>query len=279
LCGASGRLYHRPSSMNMYWVYDLPNWLFGVLTIAVTVAIGLAGLYATRKWVQRVHGDRHSHNEVVTAYLGAVCVFYGITLGLFAVATWQNYTDVETRVGDEAAAVGTLYRDVSSFPDPNRTELQEDLRQYVRQVIDVAWPQQRKGIVPEDDGLKLSILQAHLSRFEPSTEGQKVIYAEVYRGFNAIAEFRGRRLQSVHGGLAGPLWTIVLAGAFLSIAMTWFFDMKSQSMHVWMTVMLAGLLGLLIYLLGALDNPFRGEISVGPQPFEIMYSRRMTVEK
>jgi hypothetical protein len=182
---------------------------------------------------------------------------------------------VETRVGDEAAAVGALYRDVSSFPDPNRSELQGDLRQYVRQVIDVAWPQQRKGIVPEDDGLTLSILQAHLSRFEPATEGQKVIYAEVYRGFNKIAEFRGRRLQSVQGGLARPLWTIVLAGAFLSIAVTWFFDMKSQSMHLWLTLILSALLGLLIYLLGALDNPFRGEISVGPEPFEIMYSRRM----
>jgi hypothetical protein len=265
--------------MNMYWVYDLPNWLFGLLTIVITVAIGLSGLYATRRWVRRIHGDRHSHNEVVSSYLGAVCVFYGITLGLFAVATWQTYTDVETRVGEEAAAVGALYRDVGSFPDPSRRELQEDLRQYVRQVIDVAWPQQRRGIVPEDDGVTLSILQAHLSRFEPATEGQKVIYGEVYRGFNTIAEFRGRRLQSVQSGLAGPLWTIVLAGAFLSIAITWFFDMRSQSMHLWMTVTLCALLGLLIYLLGALDNPFRGEISVGPQPFEIMYSRRMVAGK
>jgi hypothetical protein len=52
--------------------------------------------------------------EAVGSYLGAVCVFYGITLGLFAVATWQNYTDVETRVGEEAAAVGALYRDVNA---------------------------------------------------------------------------------------------------------------------------------------------------------------------
>jgi hypothetical protein len=68
---------------------------------------------------------------------------------------------------------------------------------------------------------------------------------------------------------------VVLAGAFLSIAVTWFFDMRSQSMHLWMTVFLAALLGLLVYLLGALDNPFRGEISVSPQPFKIMYERRI----
>jgi hypothetical protein len=206
-------------------------------------------------------------------------VFYGITLGLLAIATWQTYTDVETKVGEEAAAVGALYREVGSFPDANRTELQADLRQYVRQVIDVAWPQQRRGTVPQDDGVTLSILQTRLSRFEPATEGQKVIYGEAYRGFNRIADLRGRRLQSVREGLPGPLWTIVLAGAFLNIAMTWFFDLRSQSMHFWMTVMLSALLGLLVYLLGALDNPFRGEISVGPQPFEIMYSRRMVAGK
>ena len=37
--------------------------------------------------------------------------------------------------------------------------------------------------------------------------------------------------------------------------------------------------GLLIYMLGALAKPFRGEISVSPEPFEIMYVRRMQAEK
>jgi hypothetical protein len=261
--------------MNFYWVYDLPNWLFAVLTIGVTVGVALAGLYATRKWVRRIHGSEHSHNEVVGFYLGAVCVFYGITLGLLAVATWQNYNDVDTRVGQEAAAVGVLYRDVSGFPDPSRTALEGDLRRYAREVVDVAWPLQRQGIVPEGEGKILSEFEIHLIAFEPQTEGQKALYTQAYASFNRLADFRGRRLQSVRAGLAAPLWTVVIAGAFLSIALTWFFDMKSQGMHFWMTVMLAALLGLLIFMLGALDNPFRGEISVSSEPFELVYQRRM----
>jgi hypothetical protein len=261
--------------MNLYWVYLLPTWLFAILTIAVTVLIGLAGLYATRKWVRRIHGSEHSHNELVGFYLSAVCVFYGITLGLLAVATWQNYTDVETRVGEEAAAVGVLYRDVSGFPDPYRTQLQADLRAYTREVIGVAWALQRKGIVPKSEGVILSEFEVHLIGFEPQTEAQKALCTEAYASLNRVADLRGRRLQSVGEGLAGPLWTVVFAGAFLSIALTWFFDMKSQEMHFWMTVMLSALLGLLIFLLGALDNPFRGEISVGPQPFELVYQSRM----
>src|SRR5260370_18950014 len=105
--------------MNFYWVYDLPTWLFAVLTIAVTVAVGLAGLFATRKWVRRIHGDDHSHNDVVGLYLGAVCVFYGITLGLLAVPPRQNFTHVQTTVGEEAPAVGVLFQEVCAFPLPH----------------------------------------------------------------------------------------------------------------------------------------------------------------
>jgi hypothetical protein len=65
--------------MNMYWVYDLPNWLFGLLIIATTEAIGLGGLYATRKFVRQLHRGDDSHNGIVGWYLSAICVFYGIT--------------------------------------------------------------------------------------------------------------------------------------------------------------------------------------------------------
>lgn len=261
--------------MNMYWVYDLPNWLFAALTIAIAVAIGLAGFYATRKWVRRVHGDEHSHNDIVGYYLGTICLLYGITLGLVVVGTWQTYTDVDTKVDQEASAVAALYRDMSSFPDPKRAELQADLREYTRQLIDVGWPLQRRGIAPQNTASAVNALQTHLGSFEPSTEGQKTLHAEAYREFDRIVELRRTRLRSVTAGLPAPLWYVLLVGAFFNIAVSWFFHMRSQSMHFWMTVMLSGLLGLLIFLLAALDHPFRGAISVGPEAFEMVYEHLM----
>ena len=94
--------------MNMYWVYDLPNWLFAAMTVAVAVAIGLTGFYATRKWVRRVHGDEHSHNDIIGFFLGTIGLFYGITLGLVAVGIWQNYSDLDTKVDQEASALAAL---------------------------------------------------------------------------------------------------------------------------------------------------------------------------
>jgi len=44
--------------------------------------------------------------------------------------------------------------------------------------------------------------------------------------------------------------------------------MRSQGMHMWMTAMFSWLLGLLVCLLAAMESPFRGEISVGPEAFK-----------
>lgn len=133
--------------MNFYWVYDLPNWLFCLMCVAFFVGFALIGQRLTRRATRKLLGDS-DHNDLVGHYLAAFGVFYGITLGLISVGTWENFSDVETKAAQETASVAALYRDVSSYPEPKRTELTDELRDYTRYVVDVAWPAQRQGIVP-----------------------------------------------------------------------------------------------------------------------------------
>src|ERR1043166_2581121 len=132
--------------MNFYWVYDLPNWLFATLTIAVFVSFSMLGLWICRHFSLRMFG-RHSHNDIVSFYLSTAGVFYGITLGLIAVGTYTTFSNVDDAVSKEAASVAALYRDVSSFPEPARGELRRELEEYVRFVIEDEWPRQKQGII------------------------------------------------------------------------------------------------------------------------------------
>jgi len=261
--------------MNMYWVYDLPNWLFGVITISAFLVFGLGGLALTRRWVPGLHHEDHSHNDVVGFYLGALTVFYGITLGLLMVGVWGNFSETEGKVDREAAIDAALYRDISSYPDPLRENLQYDLRMYTRNIIDVGWPEQRKGIVPKENVVILGNLQRHMMSFEPATEGQKILHAEAYRQLNQLVEQRRSRLVSATSGLSTSLWTLVLVGAMINIAGTWFFHLRKRAMHIFMTILISSLLGLMIFLLAAMDHPFRGNLSVGPEPFENVYDQLM----
>lgn len=109
--------------MKMYWVYDLPNWLFGSLTLVVFVAFGLVGLYLTRGWVRRLHQGDHAYNDIVGFYMAGVTVLYGVSVGLLAIGAWATYADVQGKIDHEAAALGALYRDIGAYPEPARTPL------------------------------------------------------------------------------------------------------------------------------------------------------------
>jgi len=255
----------------MQWIYSLPNWIAGIAVVLVSNALGIAGLYATRRWVRRQHGVGHSHNDIVSYFLAAVVVFYGITLGLLAVSAWTNYSSVEDRVDAEAEIVSSLYRDLGPYPEPVRSALRDDLRQYTRNAIDVAWPLQRQNIVPGKSVQSLEDFQDQISSFQPTTPAQQIIQAEVFRQYSILVEARRARLNSVHSHMPRALWALVISGTLITLAVTFFFDAPSFSMHLWLTVLLATLLALMIFLISVLDAPFRGRSGVSPGPLEMVY--------
>ena len=261
--------------MSFYWLYDLSSFALCLLVVLSFVGICLAGLFLSRSWVKRLHQIDHSHNDIVGFYLAAITVFDAVTLGLVAVGTWQTYTDAQLRVDHEAASLGALYRDAGAFPEPLRSELQNDLKLYYNEVVVVGWPQQRHGIVPNEDSAPLDRFQSHLMDFEPTTERHKIIAAETYRAFNDLVESRRTRINSITAELPAPVWMMVVAGALLSIVATWFFQTPSFNMHFWLSVVYSALVGLLIYLIVSLDNPYRGHISVGPEPLVRVYEQTM----
>ena len=262
-------------SFTLYWLYDIPNWLFGVLVVLFFMGYGMIGLFTTRQWVARQHHQDRSHNDIVSYFLAAITVFYGITLGLLAIATWTNYSTTQDKVDREAQVVASLYRDVNSFPDPLRTTLDDDLRSYVREVIDVSWPLQRKGIVPPGTGAKLDQLQADLLLFEPATERDKIVTAQAYQVFNSLVEARRGRMETVTSGMPASLWALVILGGLITMTASLFFDIPSLAMHFWMTLLLSTLLGLMVFLVGTLDHPFRGKVSIGPASLERVYKQVM----
>jgi hypothetical protein len=256
----------------MYWVYSLPNWLFELLTVGLFVAFSLVGLFPSRRWVRHVHVQR-SHNDIVGFYLAAITVLYGVSLGLLAFGAWTTYTDTQAKVAIEAGALSSLYRSVRGLPDPGRSLLQNDLRYYTRQVIDVGWPEQRRGVLPTENSGTLDKFQKDFESVEPVTEEEKVLVADISREFDTLEESRSIRLDGVTAELPPPLWALILLGALICIVVTWFFHMESLTMHIWMTVFTAFLLGLMVFMVASLDNPYRGKISVSPAPFERVYSQ------
>ena len=262
--------------MSFHWLYELPGWLLCLLMLIIGIGGALLGLRATRPLARRLFGRPPGHNDAVSYYMGAFGVFYGLTLGLIAVATWQNYTDVDKLVAQEAAALRVVHADVSWYPLAVRSELGAGLLAYIDFIIHEEWPAQHRGVLLGTGQEHLLAFRRPLMDFEPSTEGEKALHQATLQSFDRYLELRGLRVSHARAGVPGLVWLVLIVGAVLSVVITYCFSMKSFSGHLALTVVLAGFLTLLIFLILMLDYPFRGELAVGSGSFELARERMLT---
>src|SRR5258708_28705784 len=170
-------------------------------------------------------------------------------VGLIAVGVWEQFSSTDEKVALEASEVAAVYRDLNAYPEPDRSRLQTDVREYTRYVIDKAWPLQRKEIIPQEGTDILWKFQNHLTSFQPTTSSASIIHAETLRSFNHLVELRRMRLHNVATGLPTAAWVVLVFAAGLTMSVSCFFETRSFNRHFWMVAIPRRLLRRLISLL------------------------------
>lgn len=261
-----------------YWIYDLPTWRMVVMFTMFFVGFYWLGSIFIRPFLLVLLRKQPGVNDLVGYLLGSHGVFYGILLGLLAVSAYQNFNDSDASVAIEAGRLAALYRDVSAYPPPHRGTLQEHLRTYTDFVIHEAWPQQQRGIVPTKGTELITDFQLELMAFEPKTPGQEILHGETLRQFNALVEARQKRLHAATSGIPPILWYVVLLGGAVTVVLIWLMDMKLVANFL-LGGVLSFFLATVIALIAAMDNPFRGQVSIGSDSYERVYNTLMKSEK
>jgi hypothetical protein len=256
------------------WVYDFPDWLMALLFAGGFAAFSIVGTLASRRFASSWLHRPKTANEHIGIALGSFSVLYGILLGLLAVASFQTFANTEDLDTKEAARLMAVYRECSGLPDPMRTELQNDLRAYTRETIDVDWPLQQRGIVPTHSTQLFGKFFDRLESFNPTTMRESNIQLESMRQAADLSGLRRQRLATVRVGLPSIMWGVVLAGALVFAVLLWMFDME-RHVHILITGLLSAFLGLTIFVIVAMDYPYRGEVSIDAQPFEQVYGAVM----
>jgi hypothetical protein len=253
--------------MEFIWLYQLPNWALGVLVSGFFTLMSLIGLTVIQRWVRTFEGQ---HNDLVGAFANAVGVIYAVLLAMIAVAAWTNYTTVGALVSEEADLVNSLFRDVEAYPVAERDGLRLLLREYVDTVINTEWPATQQGRENKRAALVVDAVFSRWLSFEPTSESQKMVVAEMFGRLNNFVSVRQHRIQTGVSGLDAVLWVGVTGGAILTIGLTSFFKTDNQRLHRVLTAALGFMIGMVVYLILALDHPLWGEVSVRPTAFEVV---------
>lgn len=258
----------------LYWIYEVPSLLVAGLFVLVFVGVCWLGTVFLRGFVDRRLNRDGRLNEILGDFLQYFGVIYGLLLGLLAVSTYQNHSDTEKAVGAEASSLAALYGDVSVYPEPFRTELKALIKEDTRYSIEVAWPIQRIGVVPVGGVQRASAIYRKLSSFEPETKAQEAIHEAAIRQFNTFFENRRTRLYGVTAGIPGVMWVTVGIGAVINVILIWLFRLRLD-VHLLLGGLISFFTATMICLIVLLDNPYRGELGVSSDAFQLIYDQLM----
>ena len=257
------------------FLFELPLWIAGPLIVGSLCLYALIGLGFARRRILprlRIHAE---DSDFSAGVLGGVMIFYSLAVALIAINVWETYSDVSKIISQEATSLAALYRDVGEYPEPKGSQLQKQLRDYTEQVIHEAWPIQARGKVPAGGVQIMDSFQSALAGFEPSTDGQRILHAETLHAYNELILARRLRLDAVGTQLPGILWIIIIMGGLIAISSSFFFKVEDGRLHGIQVVFLATLIGMIILVVVAFDYPFRGDLALRPDPYQLVYDHLM----
>ncbi len=121
-------------------------------------------------------------------------------------------------------------------------------------------------------------VRATLHGFEPRTKAEEQLYAEGLDEVARLGDARRTRLiaSEEDWGAPGILWSVLIFGGIAAVGFTYLFGLESTWAHRLMVVTLAGVIGLVLFTIGALGHPFEGGARIGPGFFELVLERMDT---
>lgn len=242
----------------------IPMSIAAGLVLAVVVAAGI--VFEDRFLRKRLHRDARV-NDVVQTILTVFSALYGILLGLLAVGAYENMNSVEGTLTKEASTISVLFWNFRELPEPVRTNLQDGLQAYTREIVDHSLDQQAGGVKPAGEQPLIRTLFDTLNSFDPKTPREVSLQSEARRQLNDLQSARRERLSSSGTGIPAVLWWIVGLGAAITMLLVCVLDFP-QGPHILFGCLLAFFVGAMIYVIAEMDNPFSGAYRVGTQTFE-----------
>ena len=256
----------------MDWLHEWPT-LFGAgFVVACFLVPTLIGSAFLQPVIARLLRGEKDPNTPVGLLLNAFTLYYGVLLALLSIAVFENYNKAQDTIGREAASIVALYRNLGGYPEPLRTSATDTLRRYVDEETGPGWREQRGGRSSKPGMLLVDELNRQLFSFRPDRQsGDDILHRETLRSFGEFVDRRRLRIQAAGTSIPAIIWYVVLTGAILNVLVLWLFDLERMT-HVVLGGVLTLFIGLVIYMVAVLDQPFRGVHGLAPD--DLIHARQ-----
>ena len=247
-------------------VYEYPLWGVGLL-LAGVAALGAVVIVLAANRLLSVE-FRRSHNDAAAATFSVVGVTFAVLLAFVAMLAWEHFNKAKAASYAEAASVLDVYNVSVGFGDPEASTMRDNIVGYLETVVRVEWPAQAEGRTVQRGTAYLEKLNRTAVSLKPSGVAGGNLQAQLLHSLMRLWDARQERLVAAETTIPAVVWIVTLVGGGLTVAFGSLLGVPSLGMHLVMIAALAVSGALVLILIIALSNPFRGDFRVSTQPYD-----------
>ena len=247
-------------------VYQYPIWAVGFLVTGIAVAGAVLVELAVRRFTSV--DIRRMHNDVAAAMFSIIGVTFAVLLAFVAMLAWQGFNLAKAASYKEAAQIMDVSAAIGGLPEPAASALHKGIVSYTREVIDTEWPAQALGRTDDAGAVDLMQLNRIATGLHPAAVGDSNFHAALLQALSGLRDARAERLLSAESAVPPIVWFTLILGGVLTVASASFLGAPSLRMQLAMSSALAVCGALVLILIIALSNPFRGDFRVSTAPFD-----------
>jgi hypothetical protein len=243
----------------------IDSYISGFFLVTAATLISLIGLLVIR----RVLHSRNliSSHDVGGYLLSVVGTIYAVILGLIVVDAMGKFQEARQTTERESSALADILLLSNQLPSKHRARIEELTQAYVDRVLVDEWPILDYGrYAPSARHAAIELIDT-VAAFEPQTNKEHEIYSSELAAVTELWNCRRSRTNTAAHGVPALEWVILLVGAVITVAFTYFFRLDSLKIQMAMTAMVAMTIALCLYLVLMFGYPYSGELKIDPSSF------------
>ena len=245
------------------FLLSLSTWTGCALAMGFTAVTGFVVYLVSYKLIAKY--KREDMKEPTNNLFRVVGMLFSLMLALAFSEVIVEQRTIRNAVLRETVAISDIFDVLKLFGNEGTREHRTILIDYAQAVIDDDWPALSKDrLSPRVGALKTQLAEGVLN-LKPATSNQEKMLSHILADIDTLSDYRVVRLGSALA--KPPVFVYVIIFGFL-VTMACFGAYRPQAPLVVLAFLYTVFVGLVLYLVLAMSDPFQGNFGVTPAPFE-----------
>jgi hypothetical protein len=256
------------------FIMSLPALAGAAIVIFISTTLGLLAYLMSHRFMSRYEHD--ADRDPTGSLFRVLGMLVSLMISLAFAEVVVEMRSVENAIERESIAIVDLFNNLQRFDVEQAHDAQSTLIDYTQAIIDDDWPSLKIDRLGERSAALRRQLDETIWNLSPETPVQEILWSQLLSDLDLLSDYSVVRLDNA---LAQPPVYLYLMFFGFILTMACFGTYRPTPPTIFFVSLYAVFVGLVLYLILALSDPFRGGFQVEPNTFEhvVMFMRERSL--